>query len=139
MMFVVVFHERHIRWHSDFRVRVSEIDSHLRPALDSSNRRHRRETARCRADIDDGARPETITSSVSSLLETDSRAGFRIRINSAVQPELLAMQADYLLVNRKLIRSDRRDRLQICLVNPLVDRHVTPIDSQLIEKLTGIP
>ena len=35
----------------------------------------------------------------------------RVRIDSAVQPELLAVETDHLLVNRELIRSDCRHRL----------------------------
>ena len=35
----------------------------------------------------------------------------RLRIDSAVQPEFVAMQADHLFVDRELIRTDRRNRL----------------------------
>jgi len=34
-----------------------------------------------------------------------------IWINRAVQPELLAVEADHLFINRELIRRNRRDRL----------------------------
>jgi hypothetical protein len=62
-----------------------------------------------------------------------------LRIDSTVQPELLTVQADHFLVNRELILSHHRERLKIGLVNPFVKRYMTPFDTQLIEKLAGIP
>jgi hypothetical protein len=35
----------------------------------------------------------------------------RVRVDGTVQPALLSVEADHLLVNRELIRSDRRSRL----------------------------
>lgn len=51
------------------------------------------------------------------------------RIDSAVQSELLAVQADHLFVDRELIRSDRQNQLLIGFVYSLMDHDVTPFDS----------
>ncbi|QSG12452.1 Uncharacterized protein HSBGL_2043 [Halapricum desulfuricans] len=59
----------------------------------------------------------------------------RLEIDSALQPVFLTVQAHHRLVNGELIRSDRRNRLQIDLVNLLIDRHVAPLYSQ--PQMTG--
>jgi hypothetical protein len=61
--------------------------------------------------------------------EADSDDLVGNRIDSSVQPELLAVEANHLLVDRGLIRGHRRGGLYLCFVHPVVDRDVTPIDS----------
>jgi hypothetical protein len=62
----------------------------------------------------------------------------RIRINRAVQPELLTVETDHRFVNRELIHRDGRDRLSIGFMNPVVDSDVTPIYSVFLEKFTHL-
>ena len=47
-------------------------------------------------------------------------------IESAVQSALSTVQRDRLLANRKLIRSDCRERVSLVSVYPVADRNVTP-------------
>jgi len=60
----------------------------------------------------------------------------RLWINRTVLPELLAVEADHLLVNRELILGDGRYRLYVGLMNPVMDSDVTPIDPILFEMPT---
>ena len=63
----------------------------------------------------------------------------RFRIDSPVQPVVVTIEANHFLANRELIRTHRRDGLEIGLLQSVVDRHVAAFDAQLMEKLTGIP
>lgn len=60
------------------------------------------------------------------------------RIDGGIQPVGLPVEADHRLVDRELIRTDRREGLEIGFVNPPVNRHMTPADSQLIKNPTSI-
>lgn len=71
--------------------------------------------------------------------QTDINDLVRCRIDSAVQPVIVTVEADHLLVDRNSISGHRRDRLSIRLVHPLVNSNVTPFDSQNFEILTNIP
>jgi len=59
-----------------------------------------------------------------------------IRIDRLVQPELLTVEADHLFINRELIRGDCRDRLQISLMNPVMNSDMTPIDPKSFREIS---
>jgi hypothetical protein len=90
-------------------VRSPEICSRLQLGLVRGNQRHQRETPRWQADSVGVNHSETIAlSAYLPLKEANVEDFVGVGINRAVQPELLSVEADHLLVNRKLIRSDRR-------------------------------
>ena len=56
----------------------------------------------------------------------------RLGVDRSIQPELLAVDSDHRLVERNVIRTRVAGRLQIGLVNPVVDRFLRPFDTKLL-------